>query len=91
VAALTAAGHAALGWADAGRIAPGCRADLVAVTLDSPRTVGARPEQLVMVAGADDVTTVVVDGRVVVDEGQHVLGDVADLLRRAIEPLWAEA
>jgi formiminoglutamate deiminase len=91
VAALTAAGHAALGWADAGRIAPGCRADLVAVTLDSPRTVGARPEQLVMVAGAGDVTTVVVDGRVVVDEGQHVLGDVADLLRTAIEPLWADA
>jgi hypothetical protein len=30
-----------------------------------------------------------VDGRVVVDEGRHVLGDVGALLREAVQPLWA--
>jgi cytosine/adenosine deaminase-related metal-dependent hydrolase len=80
VGALTSAGHRALGWPDAGRLAPGHRADLVAVRTDSPRTAGAAPDQLVMAASAADVHTVVVDGRVVVREGRHVLGDVGRLL-----------
>ncbi|MGR6964366.1 formimidoylglutamate deiminase [Geodermatophilus sp. URMC 61] len=87
--ALTVAGHRALGWPDAGRIAPGSRADLVAVRTDSPRTAGCAPDQLVAAAGAADVHTVVVDGRVVVADGHHVLGDVGRLLTQAIEPLWA--
>jgi formiminoglutamate deiminase len=91
VDALTAAGHSALGWTDAGRIAAGSRADLVAVRLDSPRTAGCAPDQLVMAAGAADVHTVVVDGRAVVNDGQHVLGDVGRLLTDAIEPLWEDA
>jgi hypothetical protein len=37
------------------------------------------------------VHTVVVDGRVVVADGRHVLGDVGALLAAAIEPLWADA
>jgi formiminoglutamate deiminase len=86
--ALTVAGHHALGWAEAGRLAPRQRADLVAVRLDSPRTAGCAPDQLVMAASAADVHTVIVDGRVVVSEGQHVLGDVGRLLTDAIEPLW---
>jgi cytosine/adenosine deaminase-related metal-dependent hydrolase len=89
VEALTAAGHASLGWPDAGRLAVGCRADLVSVALDTPRTAGAEPGQAVLAAGAADVGTVVVDGRVVVDEGRHVLGDVGALLREAVEPLWS--
>jgi formiminoglutamate deiminase len=91
VDAVTAQGHRALGWPDAGQIAPGQRADLVAVRLDSPRTACATPGQLVMTAGAADVHTVVVDGRVVVSDGQHVLGDVGRLLAAAIEPLWEDA
>jgi formiminoglutamate deiminase len=91
VDALTAVGHHALGWPDAGSIAPGQRADLVAVRLDSPRTAGSAPGQLVMAAAASDVHTVVVDGRVVVADGQHVLGDVGRLLAEAIEPLWEDA
>jgi len=91
VEALTVAGHRALGWADAGRLAPGQRADLVAVRLDSPRTAGCALDQLVMAASAADVHTVVVDGRVVVSEGQHVLGDVGRLLTDAIDPLWQDA
>jgi formiminoglutamate deiminase len=88
VEALTVAGHRALGWPDAGSIAPGQRADLVAVRLDSPRTAGSTPGQLLMAASAADVHTVLVDGRVVVSDGQHVLGDVGRLLAAAIEPLW---
>ncbi|GAA1313646.1 formimidoylglutamate deiminase [Pseudonocardia xinjiangensis] len=89
VDALTAAGHACLGRPDAGRIAPGQLADLVAVRLDGPRTAGAAPEQVVLVAGAGDVDTVVVDGVPVVTGGVHRLGDVGALLRKAIEPLWS--
>jgi formiminoglutamate deiminase len=91
VDALTVDGHRALGWYDAGRIAPGQRADLVAVRLDSPRTAGCAPAQLLMAAAAADVHTVVVDGRVVVSDGQHVLGDVGRLLAAAIDPFWDEA
>jgi formiminoglutamate deiminase len=91
VEALTAAGHASLGWPDAGRLAVGGRADLVALALDTPRTAGADPAQAVLVAGAADITTVVVDGRVVVDGGRHALGNVGALLRSAIDPLWEAA
>jgi formiminoglutamate deiminase len=89
VDALTVEGHRALGWPDAGRLAPGMRADLVAVSLDSPRTAGCAPDQAVLAASAADVHTVVGDGRVVVAQGRHVLGDVGRLLSAAIEPLWA--
>ncbi|WP_055477948.1 formimidoylglutamate deiminase [Sphaerimonospora mesophila] len=83
-----ATAHDGLGWPDAGRLEPGARADLVAVRLDTPRTAGIAPEQIVFAATAADVDTVVVDGRVVVAAGRHVLGDVAALLKAAVEPLW---
>jgi formiminoglutamate deiminase len=89
--ALTVDGHVALGWPDAGRIAPGAHADLVAIALDRPRTAGIDPAQAVLVAAAEDIHTVVVDGRVVVEDGQHVLGDVGRLLSDAIAPLWEDA
>jgi len=88
VDSLTTAGHASLGWPDAGRLATGHRADLVALRTDTVRTAGALPEQLVLVAGAADVDTVLVDGRLVVSGGRHVLGDVAALLAEAITALW---
>jgi formiminoglutamate deiminase len=90
VDALTVDGHAALGWPDAGRIAVGARADLVAVALDRPRTAGIDPAQAVLAAGAQDVHTVVADGRVVVEDGHHILGDVGRLLSDAITPLWED-
>ncbi|TDB81283.1 formimidoylglutamate deiminase, partial [Micromonospora fluostatini] len=74
--AASAAGHAALGWADAGRIAVGMRADLVTVRLDSVRTAGVPPVGVFFAAGAADVTDVVVDGRPVVAEGRHLRVDV---------------
>ncbi|WP_066945285.1 formimidoylglutamate deiminase [Microtetraspora fusca] len=88
---LTAAtAHDGLGWPDAGRLEPGARADLVAVRLDTPRTAGVAPEQVLLAATAADVDTVVVDGRTVVTRGRHVLGDVAALLSAAIDPLWED-
>lgn len=91
LAALTENGHARLGFPDAGRIEVGARADLVAVRLDSVRTAGATVDtaaaSVVFGATAADVTDVVVDGRVVVSGGEHVLGDVGRLLHEAIGPL----
>jgi cytosine/adenosine deaminase-related metal-dependent hydrolase len=81
--------HDTLGWADAGRLEVGARADLVAVRLDSPGTAGVDPAQILLAATAADIDTVVVDGRPVVHGGTHRLGDVGRLLGAAIEPLWA--
>ncbi|MDT4894366.1 MAG: hypothetical protein QOE97_3401 [Pseudonocardiales bacterium] len=89
VTALTTDGHRSLGWADAGRIEPGARADLTTVRLDSVRTAGTDPAHAVLAASAADVTSVVVDGREIVVNGRHVLGDVGRLLAEAIQPLWA--
>jgi cytosine/adenosine deaminase-related metal-dependent hydrolase len=80
--------HQSLGWDDAGRLEVGARADLVAVRLDSRRTAGSAPQQIILSATAADVDTVIVDGRTVVSAGQHLIGDVGTLLQRAIEPLW---
>jgi formiminoglutamate deiminase len=85
LAAATTAGHRALGWDDAGTIAPGARADLTTVTLDSVRTAGTDPAAIVFTATAADVTQVVVDGTVVVRDGQHLSLDVAAALRTSIE------
>jgi formiminoglutamate deiminase len=74
--AASATGHAALGWADAGTIAVGSRADLVTVRLDSVRTAGVEPAGALFAASAADVSFVLVDGRVVVRDGRHVSLDV---------------
>ena len=79
--------HGALGRPDAGRLAPGAPADLVAVRLDTPRTAGCAPEQIVFAATAADVDTVLVDGAEVVRDGEHRLGPVGPLLAAAIEAL----
>ena len=83
--------HDSLGFPDAGRLAVGAPADLVAVRTDTPRTAGALPGQILSCATASDVDTVVVAGRTVVTGSRHVLGDIGALLAAAIEPLWADA
>jgi formiminoglutamate deiminase len=84
VGTLTTAGHASLGWPEAGRIAVGAPCDLVAVDLNTPRTAGIEPAQVVLAATAADIDTVIVGGRTVVKDGQHVIGDVGALLTAAI-------
>jgi formiminoglutamate deiminase len=80
--ALTSAGHASLGW-------PGRPADLVAVRLDSVRTAGCAPEQVMLAATAADVHTVVVGGKIMAKDGHHErLGDVGRLLGAEIGRLW---
>lgn len=82
LAAATQDGHASLGFPDAGRIAVGQRADLVTLDLGSPRTAGtgAGPETAVFAAVAEDVRSVMVDGR---------LHDTAAVRRLAGEELQA--
>jgi formiminoglutamate deiminase len=92
LAAATRAGHASLGRPDAGVLAPGAVADLVAVRLDSVRTAGGgladAVDRVVFGAGAADVTDVVVGGRRVVAGGEHLLlGDVGGLIGGAVAAL----
>src|SRR2546429_243674 len=92
--AATLAGHTSLGWPDAGQIAPGARADLVTVSLDSLRTAGAPGdlalETAVFAASAVDIGTVVIDGRDVVRDGAHLLiPEVPAELSRAIRAVLA--
>jgi formiminoglutamate deiminase len=93
-AALTADGQSSLGFDDAGRLTVGARADLVAVRLDSVRTAGTDRDHalatVIFAAGAADVTDVVVDGRRVVLDGVHRLGDVGQLLDEAIAAVHEE-
>ncbi len=94
--ALGPAGHAALGWPGAGRIAPGAPADLVAIRLDTLRTAGALPAEVLLVAAAGDIDTVVVSGRTVVSRGRHVLLEadgappVPLLIAGAVAAAWGE-
>jgi formiminoglutamate deiminase len=88
VTAATTAGHRALGWPTSGNIAVGNACDLVAIDLESVRNAGADPAQVVVTASAADVHTVIAGGRAIVTDRQHEIGDVAQLLEKAISPLW---
>jgi formiminoglutamate deiminase len=86
--AATVAGHAALGWPDAGAIRPGAYADLVTIRLDSVRLAGADPgtalEAAVFAASAADVERVVCGGRELVRAGVHTGLNVVAELRASI-------
>ncbi|HLI36044.1 MAG TPA: formimidoylglutamate deiminase [Streptosporangiaceae bacterium] len=95
LAAAAETGHRALGAAGDGRIAPGARADLVALRLRSPRLAGASVECLaesaVFAASPADVAYVVAGGRLIVAEGTHLLvGDVAAALGAAVRAVLAD-
>jgi formiminoglutamate deiminase len=94
----TASGHACLGWPDAGEIMPGAYADLVTISLDSPRLAGAGgpagdaladPLSVLFAAGtAADVRHVVASGADIVRDGHHLLvddvpGELAAAIRAA--------
>jgi formiminoglutamate deiminase len=84
----TATGHESLGWADAGRIAVGHRADLVTLDLTSPRTAGTGADEhtVVFAAVAEDVGQVMVDGRIVISPGDRQ--QIGRELDQAIGGLW---
>ena len=86
----TAAGHTSLGFPDAGLIALGARADLVTLDPTSPRTAGTGRDEatVVFAASAADVTRVMVDGRLVVREGDRegIGRDLERAVRRVTTP-----
>jgi formiminoglutamate deiminase len=87
IIAGTTDGHRSLGRPDGGRLAVGALADFVEVRLDSVRTAGSRPDQVIYAATASDVQTVVVAGDTVVRDGRHRLGSVAGLLAESLSGL----
>jgi formiminoglutamate deiminase len=87
---LTKDGHRAIGWDDVGAIAVGLRADLVAVGLGSVRTAGTDPGQALLAVGAADVEFVMRDGRLIVTDGHHILGDIGVLLEQEISAIWRD-
>jgi cytosine/adenosine deaminase-related metal-dependent hydrolase len=93
VDAVTTVAAAALQRSDIGRIAPGARADLVAVDLGRPnlRPVSDPLKALVWRASAHDVWATVVGGRALVNEGRYPVGDEARITEAgaaAVEKVW---
>jgi guanine deaminase len=92
--AATAGGARALGRDDIGRLAPGCRGDLVLIDLTDPSYVplNSATRQLVYTEGGRGVDTVVVDGRVVIRHGRLATMDQEALLDEvmAVVPRFRE-
>jgi len=86
--AATTTGHRSLGWDDAGAIAVGQRADLVTIDPASPRTAGTGRDEagVVFAATAEDVTQVMVDGRIVVRKVDRE--EIGRELDEAIRKVW---
>ena len=92
--AATLAGARALGRDDIGRLAPRAKADIVILDMQKLRIGPYRDpiKALVNCGTGDDVETVIVDGRTVVEEGRVVGVDEAALRREAqqeAERLWS--
>jgi len=90
---VTLCGATALGRDDLGRIAPGCKADIVIVKLNSINMSPVRDpiRNLVMSGSNSDVATVMIDGKIVVEDGRVPGIDeekLADNLQREQERIW---
>jgi len=92
LAAATVQGQASLGFADAGAITPGQRADLVTLDTHTARTAGSGADEhtAVFAATAADVSSVIVDGRVVFSAGTEERSAIGRELGSAIDALWEE-
>ncbi len=88
LAAATHIGHESLGFPDAGRIAVGQRADLVTIDTATPRTAGTGADEntAVFASVAEDVGQVMVDGVVVVRQGDRA--GIGRALDEAIGAIW---
>ncbi|MHB1217499.1 MAG: amidohydrolase family protein [Alphaproteobacteria bacterium] len=83
----TVGGADALGRPDLGRLAPGCKADIVLVRIDTPKASPVYDpfKFLVMAAGGDDVDRVIANGKTIVEDGKVLTIDVPDVVRRVNE------
>jgi 5-methylthioadenosine/S-adenosylhomocysteine deaminase len=92
--AATIDGARALQRDDLGRLAPGAKADIVIIDFRKPHIgpVDDPIKTLVHVAGGPDIDTVIVDGKVVVEDGRVPGIDEGKLLAQAAEAhLWQKA
>lgn len=90
----TAGGADALGRPDLGRIAAGCKADIVTVRIDTTKATPIYdPFRFLVFAGAgDDVDEVFVDGKKIVDAGKVLTLDVANAIaevNEASKRIWS--
>jgi len=83
----TVGGADALGRPDLGRLAPGCKADIVFVRIDTPKASPVYDpfKFLVLAASGDDVDRVIVDGKTIVENGDVLTIDVPEVVRRVNE------
>ena len=74
----TVDGARALGFQDLGMLAPGYKADLISINFDQPHFYPrfSIPAHLVYVAHAGDVRTVMVDGKILMQERQLMTMDI---------------
>ncbi len=86
LSAATTGGAAALGRTDIGQIAPGSRGDITVIDLSDPSYVPANNtvRQLVYTESGRGVRDVIVEGRVVIDDGRLTTID-PDRLRAQVE------
>ncbi len=79
----TLGGAKGIGRSDLGRIAPGALADMAIVDMNSLNTVPVRDpiKNLINHANRSDVQIVIVDGKVVVEDGKVLNVDEADLVK----------
>lgn len=89
--AATTHGYASLGWPEGGAIRAGALADLVAVRTEGVRLAGTEVadmlDAVVFAGAAADIRDVIVGGRFVVRDGDHVRLDVPGELAGAISAI----
>jgi formiminoglutamate deiminase len=87
--AATAGGYESTGWPEGGMIRAGALADLVALDVGGVRLAGTPDadviDAVVFAGAAGDVRDVIVGGRFVVRDGEHVALDAARELQAALE------
>jgi cytosine/adenosine deaminase-related metal-dependent hydrolase len=91
--AVTGQAAAALRRPDLGVLAPGAKADLTVVDMTHPHLQPLHDpvHALIALANRANVAQVIVDGRVLIDEGRYLAGDEATITREgaaAIERIW---
>ena len=87
--AATVGGAQALNRNDLGRLAPGCKADIVIVDYNTPHALPLRDPLKFMVFGASsaDVDTVIIDGRTVVLQKELLFCDLPTALSKLRESI----